>query len=99
MGHRETQPQDRFWFRVGAFDCLVINDGSISGTAEMLFANAPAPQLTKALRAHGLAPEHLSSTWSCLLVKTADHLVLIDTGLGMAHAGELYARRWGNRVR
>lgn len=82
MGHRETQPQDRFRFRVGAFDCLVINDGSISGTAEMLFANAPAPELADALRVNDLAPDHLPSTWSCLLVKTADHLVLIDTGLG-----------------
>lgn len=32
---------------MGTFDCLVINDGSISGTAEMLFADAPAfPQAT-----------------------------------------------------
>jgi glyoxylase-like metal-dependent hydrolase (beta-lactamase superfamily II) len=82
MKSRENKPEDRFRFRVGAFDCLVINYGSISGTAEMLFANAPAPQLADALRAHGLPPDHLPSTWSCLLVKTADHLVLIDTGLG-----------------
>lgn len=82
MDNRDNQPQDRFRFRVGAFDCLVINDGSISGTAEMLFANAPATQLAEALRAQALAPDHLPSTWSCLLVNTAEHLVLIDTGIG-----------------
>lgn len=82
MDHQENQLNNRFHFRVGTFDCLVINDGSVSGTAEMLFANAPAPQLADALREHNLAADHLPSTWSCLLVKTADHLLLIDTGLG-----------------
>ena len=82
MDIQGNQWQGRFHFRVGAFDCLVINDGCISGTAEMLFANAPAPQLTQVLRAHALDPDHLPSTWSCLLLKTADHVVLIDTGVG-----------------
>ena len=82
MDIQGNQWQDRFHFRVGAFDCLVINDGNISGNAEMLFVNAPAQQLAKVLHAHALDPEHLPSTWSCLLVKTADHVVLIDTGLG-----------------
>jgi glyoxylase-like metal-dependent hydrolase (beta-lactamase superfamily II) len=82
MDNQENSNKDRFHFSVGAFDCLVINDGNISGNAEMLFVNAPASQLTQVLRAHALDPDHLPSTWSCLLVKTADHVVLIDTGLG-----------------
>lgn len=82
MTKEGNQLNNRFHFKVGAFDCLVINDGSIVGNAEMLFANAPASELEQAVRAHGLKPEHLPATWSCLLVKTADHVVLIDTGLG-----------------
>ncbi|MAU00061.1 MAG: hypothetical protein CL608_23205 [Anaerolineaceae bacterium] len=82
MDNQENSNKDRFHFSVGAFDCLVINDGNISGNAEMLFINAPVQRLAKVLHAHTLDPEHLPSTWSCLLVKTADHVVLIDTGLG-----------------
>lgn len=82
MDNQENSNKDRFHFSVGAFDCLVINDGNISGNAEMLFVNAPVQQLAKVLHAHALDPEHLPSTWSCLLVKTAGHVVLIDTGLG-----------------
>jgi glyoxylase-like metal-dependent hydrolase (beta-lactamase superfamily II) len=82
MDNQETPIKDRFHFSVGAFDCLAINDGSIVGNAEMLFANAPASELAQTLRAHALEPDHLPSTWSCLLVKTPDHVVLIDTGIG-----------------
>ena len=82
MNNQVNQTQNRFHFKIGAFDCLTINDGSVSGTAEMLFVNAPARQLAATLDAHALTPDHLPSTWSCLLVKTADHVVLIDTGVG-----------------
>lgn len=82
MDNQENSNKDRFHFSVGAFDCLVINDGNIVGNAGMLFVNAPAKKLGETLLAHALDPEHLPSTWSCLLVKTADNVVLIDTGLG-----------------
>ena len=48
----------------------------------MLFANAPAEELLQVLHHHGLKPEHLPSTLTCLLVKTPTHVVLVDTGFG-----------------
>ncbi|MCB0036582.1 MAG: MBL fold metallo-hydrolase [Anaerolineales bacterium] len=74
--------KDRFRFQVGEFDCIVINDGEVAGNAEMLFVNAPTDQLEEVLHAYKLEPNHLPSTWSCLLVKTASNVVLIDTGIG-----------------
>lgn len=74
--------KDRFHFKVGDFDCLVINDGEMAGKAEMLFLNAPPDELAEALLAYELEPNHLPSTWSCLLVKTPSNVVLIDTGVG-----------------
>ena len=67
-------------FEVGKFNCLAINDGGINATAEMLFRNAPEGELEQALQDHGLAPDRLPSLWTCLLVETGEHLVLIDTG-------------------
>lgn len=75
---------DRYHFAVGDFQCVAINDGGYAGTAGMLFANAPEAALAEALAKHGLQPDHLPSTWTCLLVRTGDHLVLIDTGGGRA---------------
>lgn len=74
--------QNTFKFQIGLFDCLAINDGEIIGNAETLFVNAPPDQLADALASYGLEATHLPSTWSCLLLNTGQHLVLIDTGIG-----------------
>ena len=74
--------ENRHHFSIGDFHCLAINDGDYPGDAGMLFANAPEEALARALQEHDLQPDHLPSTWTCLLVETGDHVVLIDAGAG-----------------
>ena len=76
--------ENRHRFTVGAFNCLAIKDGGYGGSAAQLFTNAPEEALARALQTHDLSPESLPSTWTCLLVETEEHLVLIDTGGGQA---------------
>lgn len=78
-------------FTVGAFQCLAINDGTVTGNADLLFANAPQDKLQRVHRQYGLNPAVLPSTWTCLLIETPTNRVLIDTGLGAGgeHGGQL----------
>ncbi len=51
----------------------------------LLFANAPRERLEQALREHNLYPEQWSewvSPYICLVIKTDEHRVLVDTGAG-----------------
>jgi glyoxylase-like metal-dependent hydrolase (beta-lactamase superfamily II) len=88
----------RFW--LGAFECIVVSDGvhAARNPAPKLFANASAERLHQVLSAHGLNPEQweeLVSSLPCLVLRNANHSVLIDTGAGdffMQAAGELIPR-------
>jgi glyoxylase-like metal-dependent hydrolase (beta-lactamase superfamily II) len=82
--------EDSYRFKIGDFLCLAINDGDFVGNADMLFANAPEAELLRVLHNYGLEPDHLPSTWTCLLVKTPTNVVLVDTGFG---AGGKYGGR------
>lgn len=87
-----------FHFRVGTFDCFVVNDGfgKYPNPARALFGNAPQNSLTQVLLEHNIQPDTWSewvSTFNCLVVRTDHHLVLVDTGYGvvdfMPEAGKL----------
>ena len=76
-----------FHFRVGAFECIVVNDGSLaySNPARVHFANAPADRLASDLAAYGLQIDKWTEWISpllCLVIQTGEHQVLVDTGLG-----------------
>ena len=83
----ETYP-----FKVGAFDCTVVSDGTLTYApptfpppATLLFANAPTEGLEQVLLEHGVQPEQWvewTSSYSCLVVNTGHNLVLVDTGAG-----------------
>ena len=77
---------ERFHFQIGEFHCLAVNDGGYAGNSEMLFNNAPPEELEQKLLLYEEKPDHIPSTWTCLLVKTDHHVVLIDTGLGSGQA-------------
>ena len=73
---------DSYRLKIGDFQCLVVNDGGFVGNAHMLFANAPEDELLQVLQRYGHEPDHLPSTWTCLLIKTPNNVVLVDTGFG-----------------
>jgi glyoxylase-like metal-dependent hydrolase (beta-lactamase superfamily II) len=67
---------------VGAFRCLVMDDGQFPYTASLFFPSAPEKQLAAALDRHSLQPEPIPCPWTCMLVDTGRHRVLLDTGGG-----------------
>ena len=84
---------------VGAFKCIVVNDGTLSYTtpARVHFPNAPSDQLAVALRKYDLELdlwEEWISPLPCLIIQTGMHRILVDTGLGKAdfapNAGKLH---------
>jgi len=82
---------DIYRFKVGDFECIAVNDGNFTYAppliplpATFLFANAPKEQLNQVLREHGIQPEQWTSfvsPFTCLMVNTGRHKVLVDTGL------------------
>jgi len=74
-------------FTIGNFQCFAVSDGTsvYARPAATLFPHAPAAELEQALRAHAIDP-HTWSEWrsdyTCLLVDTGDHRLLVDTGMG-----------------
>jgi glyoxylase-like metal-dependent hydrolase (beta-lactamase superfamily II) len=69
-----------FRFKVGSFDCVAINDGTFFYTADQYFGNADPGLLTAALAEHRLQRDGIPSPYTCLLVDTGEHVVVVDTG-------------------
>ncbi len=67
-------------FNVGAIECVAVNDGMFSYPLEWLFSNVPLEEAQNGLQRHKLPTTHIDSPYTCLLVKTGKHEVLIDTG-------------------
>lgn len=83
-------------FAIGEFDCAVVSDGSFAypHPGRLFFANAEQDELASALERHGIDPdawETYVSPYPCLLIRTADRTVLVDTGGGGLgdHTGKL----------
>lgn len=78
---------EAFHFQLGAFRCMVVNDGNgpYSDPAQVFFANAPEEDLRRALRGHNLditTWKEYISPFPSLVIDTGQHMVLIDTGEG-----------------
>ncbi len=79
-------------FRLGQFDCMAVSDGTMTYAPPMfpppatfLFANVEAQSRPGVLGDHGLEAERWAewtSGYTCLVVNTGKHLVLVDTGAG-----------------
>ena len=69
-------------FTVGAVGCTAIADMEWEYAASRFFTNAPDEELEKALREHGLEPEHIPATFTCLYIETGTTKVLVDAGAG-----------------
>ena len=67
-------------FKVGEIECAAVSDGTFPYPIEWLFSNVPPEQVESRLRERKLPTTHVDSPYTCLLVKTGNHTVLIDTG-------------------
>jgi glyoxylase-like metal-dependent hydrolase (beta-lactamase superfamily II) len=79
-------------FKVGALECTALADGQFvyapplfPPPMDFLFVNAPRGELEKTLQKDGGDPgswKEWASSYTCLLVRTEAHCVLVDTGAG-----------------
>lgn len=69
-------------FKVGAFECLSVCEGSSTMQADRLFANAPADELGRVVKQRNLDPNALAGTYNILVMNTGSHRVMVDTGFG-----------------
>lgn len=75
-----------YHFPLGDAECLAVSDGVFPLPAANFFANAPEDELECALRRHGIDDGQVPTPFQCLVVRTAGHTILIDTGMGSARA-------------
>lgn len=83
-------------FTIGDFECAIVSDGSFGypNPSQAFFVNADQDELTTALERHGVDAETWDtyvSPYPCLVVRTGDHTILVDTGGGNVgeHTGKL----------
>ena len=75
-------PEGSHHFRVGSIACTVLSDGYYAYPASWFFPNADPADLKGALESHHLPPDDVLSPYTCLLIETGRHVVLVDTGAG-----------------
>lgn len=69
-------------FEIGNFKCLVVSDGTFDYPAHSFFINALKEHLEQALHKYDIRSGVITAPWTCLLINTGRHLVLVDTGGG-----------------
>jgi glyoxylase-like metal-dependent hydrolase (beta-lactamase superfamily II) len=87
-------PEGSYRFRVGSICCTVLSDGYFSFPTPWFFPNADPDELARALDKRRLPQERVLSPYTCLLIETGRHVVLVDTGAGSSSSttGALVAR-------
>ena len=75
-------PEGSYRFQVGSICCTVLSDGYFSYPTPWFFPNADPEQLRRGLDRRRLDQEHVLSPYTCLLIETGRHTVLVDTGAG-----------------
>ncbi len=73
---------DTYRFKIGAFDCLAVSDGTFAYPAGLFFANARKEDYETGLRERQLPPDQVTTPYVCLYLDTGKHRVLVDTGAG-----------------
>ena len=75
-------PEGSHHFQVGSICCTVLSDGYVSYPTPWFFPNADPEALRQAQDRWHLEHEHVLSPYTCLLIETGRHVVLVDTGAG-----------------
>src|SRR5262249_54856816 len=81
-GTRRRAMTAPFRFRVGGFACLAISDGTYRCPAAMVFTNIPADRYESTIVGRGQSIAQMEMPLTSLVIETADHRVLVDTGGG-----------------
>ena len=69
-------------FKLGAFECVSLSDGSLDYPLEYFFANVPIEQIQEALRQRNLPIDYITTPYTYLYVDTGQHRALVDMGAG-----------------
>jgi glyoxylase-like metal-dependent hydrolase (beta-lactamase superfamily II) len=87
-------PEGSYRFQVGSLHCTVLSDGYFSFPTPWFFPNADPGELARALDKRRLPRDSVLSPYTCLLIETGRHVVLVDTGGGGSSpaSGALVAR-------
>ncbi len=75
-------PAGSYRFQVGSLCCTVFSDGYFSYPAPWFFPNADPDRLARELEARGSGTASILSPYTCLLIETGRHVVLVDAGGG-----------------
>jgi glyoxylase-like metal-dependent hydrolase (beta-lactamase superfamily II) len=67
-------------FCVGGIECIAVSDGEFSYPAGWLFSNVPQDQIESTLAARNLPPTHVNTPYTCLVIKSGERRLLVDTG-------------------
>jgi glyoxylase-like metal-dependent hydrolase (beta-lactamase superfamily II) len=73
---------DYYHFKLGAFKCTSLSDGSNDYPPQNIFANVPKDELEAVLRRHNLPTDHVTTPYTYLVVDTGEQRVLVDMGAG-----------------
>ncbi len=73
---------ESYRFKVGEFECVALNDGNVTYTADKFFGHAPAERVQQALSERRIPPDKIPSPYTCLAINTGREWVLLDTGAG-----------------
>jgi glyoxylase-like metal-dependent hydrolase (beta-lactamase superfamily II) len=69
-------------FKLGAFECVSLSDGSLDYPLQNFFANVPLEQVEQALRQRDLPTDYITTPYTYLYVDTGAQRVLVDMGAG-----------------
>lgn len=75
---------ETYHFDIGSFHCICVSDGTMDYPTDAFVANVPTEEFQQELRTRHRATDHVQSPYTCLVVDTGAHKVLIDTGAGFA---------------
>lgn len=75
-------PAGAYSFQVGTIRCTVMTDGYCSYPTPWFFPNADPRELAAAQEDRRLPHGRILSPYTCLLIETGRHVVLVDTGAG-----------------
>jgi glyoxylase-like metal-dependent hydrolase (beta-lactamase superfamily II) len=75
-------------FKMGRFECIAVRDGYLKDLVpiQILFKNASKELLGQVLRSHNIQSDQWTELFTCLVINTGEHCVLVDTGLGIQEA-------------